>query len=146
MVDDTPAVESLISRLIEAHNTNDVKAFAGVFAEDADFTNVFGQPARGRTAVEDFHAPFFSEPRQPGLPSFVDARLEVLNSSIRFLRGDVAAIDVMWQQTGAIAPDGHAWGTRFGLLNLVVTREKGAWAIAVFHNMDLPQTPIQKAR
>jgi uncharacterized protein (TIGR02246 family) len=146
MLDDAAVVESLISRLIDAHNTNDVKLFASVFAEDADFNNVFGQPAKGRKAIEDFHAPLFSEPRQPGLPSFVNARLEVIGSTIRFLRSDVAAVDVQWRQTGAIGPDGQAWGTRYGLINCIAMREHNVWEIAVFHNMDLPETPIQRTQ
>ena len=143
---DLAAVQFLITRLIEASNANDVKAFAAVFAEDADFANVFGQPAKGRKDIEAFHAPFYSGPRQPGLPSFVNAHLTVLDSRVRFLRPDVAAVDIKWQQTGAISPDGQPWGTRIGLMNWVVTREKGAWAIAVMHNMDLAATPIQRAR
>jgi uncharacterized protein (TIGR02246 family) len=53
------AIESLISSIVGAANSNNVKASAAVFAEDAEFTNVFGQAAKGRTAVEEFHAPFF---------------------------------------------------------------------------------------
>ena len=100
----------------------------------------------GRKEVEAFHAPFSSGPRHTGLPSFVNAHLTVLDSRIRFLRPDVAAVDIKWQQTGAISPDGQPWGTRIGLMNWVPTREKSAWAIAVMHNMDLPATPVQKTR
>jgi uncharacterized protein (TIGR02246 family) len=138
MADDPGAVESLISKLFVAANASDVKGFVAVFAEDAEFTNVFGQLAKGRKAIEDFHVPLFSEPRRPGFPSFVNARFEVLESRIRFLRPDVAAVDVKWRQTGAIAPDGQPWGTRIGMMTWVVTRENGIWAIAVSHNTDLP--------
>jgi hypothetical protein len=48
--------------------------------------NVFGQPAKERDAIEVFHAPFYREPREPGLPLVVNARLEVLDSKIRFVR------------------------------------------------------------
>ncbi len=37
---DHSAVEALVTRLVAASNANDVKAFAEVFAVDADFTNV----------------------------------------------------------------------------------------------------------
>lgn len=138
MPDDTSAVESMIVRMFEAANNGDVKGFVSVFAEDVEFRNVFGHLAKGRQAVEDWHAPMFSGPRQPGRPSFVNARLEVLDTSIRFLRPDVAAVNIKWRQTGAIAPDGQPWGTRIGLMSWVVTQENGVWAIEEFHNMDLP--------
>ena len=141
--DDHRAVQALVSKLVAASNANDVKAFADVFAADADFTNVFGQRAMGRSKIEEFHAPYYSGSRQPGRPSFINAKLTVLENRIRFLRHDVAAVDVKWQQTGAISPDGQPWGTRIGLMNWVVTKEKGTWSIAVMHNMHLPATPGQ---
>jgi uncharacterized protein (TIGR02246 family) len=141
MPSDQTAIESLISGFVQAANTNELQAFAAIFAEDAEFTNMFGQRAKGRTAIEKFHAPLFSEQRQD-LPSIVNAELKVLDRRIRFLRPDVAAVDVNWQQTGAIAAaDGQPWGSRIGLSSWVVTREEGVWAIAVMHNMDLPVAP-----
>jgi len=137
---DEAAIQDLISRLVAGSNANDVKAFANVFAEDADFTNVIGQHAKGRASIEEFHAPYYSGPRQPGRPSFINARLTAVESKIRFLRPDVAAVDIKWQQTGAISPKGHPWGPRTGLMNWVVTREKGMWAIAVMHNLQLTPT------
>ena len=50
--DDHRAVQALVSKLVAASNANDVKAFAEVFAADADFTNVFGQQANGRSTSE----------------------------------------------------------------------------------------------
>lgn len=141
--DDYSAVQALVTKLVAASNANDVRAFADVFAADADFTNVFGQQARGRSQIQEFHAPYYSGARQPGRPSFVNAKLSVLENRIRFLRPNVAAVDVKWQQTGAISPDGQPWGTRIGLMNWIITKEQGAWAIVVIHNMHLPATPTQ---
>jgi len=138
--DDYSAVQALVTNLVAASNANDVKAFADVFASDADFTNVFGQQAKGRSQIQEFHAPYYSGARQPGRPSFINAKLTALESRIRFLRPDVAAVDVKWRQTGAISPEGKPWGTRMGLMNWVVTKENGVWAIAVMHNTPLPAT------
>lgn len=138
MASSEAAVESLVSAFFESMNQNDVKSLVGTFAEDAEFTNVFGKSAKGRKAIEELHAPLFSEPRQPGFPSFVGAELTMLDSRIRFLRSDVATVDIKWQQTGAIAPDGQPWGPRIGLISWVVTNENGVWGIAAMHNMDLP--------
>lgn len=138
---DLGAVKALITRFVDASNANDVHAFAAVFAEGADFTNVFGQPAKGRNQIEAFHAPYYREPRQPGLPSFTHAHLAVLDSQIRFIRSDVAAVDIRWEQTDAVDPDGKPWGRRLGLMNWIATREDGTWSITVMHNLELPRIP-----
>jgi len=46
------ALEKLVSTFVSAWNVHDAHAFAAVFAEDVDFTNVFGIVSHGRAAVE----------------------------------------------------------------------------------------------
>jgi hypothetical protein len=46
--------------LVDAWNRHDAKAFAAVFAEDADFTNWRGTGVSGRSNIEEFHAPMFA--------------------------------------------------------------------------------------
>lgn len=131
----TVAVRALIDRFDRAVNTKDVEAFGSIFAEDGEFTNPVGMSVKGRTAIEKFHAALFSEANRP---SFAHAHLRVLDTSIRFIRPDVATADVRWEQTGAIDPDGKPWGTRRGILSWVVVRNNGQWSIAVWHNLELP--------
>ena len=131
----TQGIRALVDQLVHAVNAKDVKEFGAVFTEDAEFTNLVGMTAKGRSAIESFHAALFSENNKP---SFAHAHLTLLGSSIRLIRPDVAAVDVKWEQTGAIDPTGKPWGTRRGILSWVVTREKGEWRIAVWHNLELP--------
>jgi uncharacterized protein (TIGR02246 family) len=140
------AIESAIQAFLKSFNECNVKAYAACFTKDGEFTNVFGQAATGRQAIEVWHAPMFTQPQTPGIPCFVNAHLKVLDTRIRFLREDVATADIKWQQTGAIAPNGRPWGERIGLLSLVLTRESGSWLIASMHNMDLPVHPPQISR
>lgn len=135
---DTPsqtAIQKLVDAFVEATNAKDARSFGNLFAEDGEFTNPVGMSFKGRSEIEKFHAGLFSENNRP---SFAHAHLTVVNTSIRLLRPDVAAVDIKWEQTGAIAPNGAPWGTRRGILSWVVTRENGAWSIAVWHNMELP--------
>ncbi len=129
------AVHALVKRFAEATNAKDVKAFGSVFAEDGEFTNPVGISVKGRTAIEQFHGALFSEANRP---SFAHAHLKILGTSVRFVRSDVAAVDVKWEQTGAISPEGKPWGTRRGILSWVVTQDNGKWLIAVWHNLELP--------
>jgi uncharacterized protein (TIGR02246 family) len=140
--DDKPKDEAAIRELVKAfastHNRHDATAFAALFCPDGDFTNVRGMTARGRKAIAEFHRPLFEGDTSKGNPSFKNAVLKIEDVKVRFLRPDVASVDILWTQTGSVAPDGKDRGTRKGLAMWVVTKEKGLWQVAVMHNMDLP--------
>lgn len=128
-------IHKLVERFDQAVNAKNVKAFGSIFAEDGEFTNPVGMTVKGRTAIEQFHAALFSENNKP---SFAHAHLNVLDTGIRLIRPDVATVDVKWEQTGAIDPQGKPWGTRRGILSWVVARNNGRWSIQVWHNLELP--------
>lgn len=134
-----PAVQAVVESLVEAWNRHDATAFAACFADDADFTNVFGMEAKGRDAIERFHAPVFRT-------MFRDSCLSATATRVRFLRPDVAAVDARWEMTGARDPRGHEWPLRRGLINLALTHEHGGWSIAVMHNMDLPPEELAEGQ
>jgi uncharacterized protein (TIGR02246 family) len=148
--DDRPTDEAAIRRLATAlettHNKHDAKGFAAIFTSDGDFTNVKGMSARGRQAIEEFHLPLFEGDTSRGNPSFKNAVLKITEVSARFLRPDVASVDILWTQTGSIGPDGKDRGIRKGLANWIVTKENGKWQVAVMHNMDLPVDPAADDR
>jgi uncharacterized protein (TIGR02246 family) len=137
--DAAQAAEGLVNSLVAAWNAHDARAFARCFAEDANFTNVFGMHAKGRAAIETFHAPIFAT-------MFKDSRLAATQTRSRALRADIVAFDVRWEMTGARGPDGASWPLRRGLMNMVAVREGSAWSIAVMHNMDLPSEEMAEAQ
>ncbi len=137
---DEDSIRKVIAAFNAAVSKLDAHAYSMVFHEDADFTNVLGMRKRGRKAIEDFHRPVFEGDGLQGPPSFKHAVFKVLDTHIRFLRPDVANVDVTWSQTGAVL-NGKDMGARKGLLMWVVTKERGVWAISVMHNMDLPLEP-----
>ena len=141
MVDQTAttAIEGIAAQLAEAWNRYDARALASVFAEDADFTNVFGMVAKGRAAIEALHAPLFKT-------MFKESRLTVTETRVRLIRPDVASVDVKWTMTGARDPHGNPWPERVGLLNWIATRHGERWLIDVSHNMDLPSPDLAKAQ
>jgi uncharacterized protein (TIGR02246 family) len=135
--DDEKSVRALVAGMGEAFAKLDAHAFAAVFHEDADFTNVWGMSAHGRKEIEEFHRPLLEGDGAGPIPSFKHAELKILDTKIRFLRPDIACVDATWSQTGAVR-NGKDMGVRKGLLMLVATREGSGWGIAVMHNMDLP--------
>jgi uncharacterized protein (TIGR02246 family) len=131
---DEHAIHAVMDRFMDAWNHHDAKAFAAVFSEDADFTNVRGVGASGRPKIEAFHAPVFAT-------IFSKSHQEYTDIKTRFLRPDVAAVDVRWKMTGAMDPQGNPWPDRTGLLNFVMIKSNGQWQIVVMHNLDTSAPP-----
>jgi len=134
---DEKSISALLTAMGDAFAKLDAHAFSLVFHEDADFTNVWGMSAHGRKGIEEFHRPLLEGDGSGPVPSFKHAETKIVDTRIRFLRPDVAAVDAMWTQTGAIQ-NGREMGFRKGLLMLIATKEADRWGIAVMHNMDLP--------
>lgn len=124
------AIETRIAELTAAWNVHDAAAFTAPFAEDVDFTNVFGITLHGRAAITASHEKIFK-----GM--FSDSQHRVTDVRIRFLSADIAAVDARWEMTGARDPQGNPWPKRFGLMNMIATRKDRAWWFSVFHNQDL---------
>ena len=134
---DEKAIRDVMDRFMDAWNRHDAHAFAAVFAEDADFTNVLGIGASGRAKIEEFHAPVFAT-------IFKNSHQKHDDIKIRFIRDDIAAVDVHWQMTGATDPQGNPRPDRRGLLNFVMAKDAGRWQIVVMHNLDLSAPPLPK--
>jgi uncharacterized protein (TIGR02246 family) len=128
------AIRKVVDRFVEAWNAHDAHAFAGVFAADADFTNVRGAGATGRAKIEEFHAPLFATIFKSSHQSYTDIK-------IRFIRADVAAVDVRWQLISVLDEQGNPRPDRNGLLSFVMTENAGAWQITVMHNLELTAPP-----
>ena len=131
---DEHAIRTVMDRFVDAWNRHDAKAFAAVFAEDADFTNWRGTGASGRSKIEDFHAPMFAT-------IFSKSHQEYTDIKTRFIRPDVAAVDVRWKLTGAMDPQGNPRPEREGLLSFVMAKNAGRWEIVVMHNLDVSALP-----
>ena len=134
---DKAAINAVLTdRFLAGWNAHDAHVFASAFAPDADFTNVRGASASGRENIEQFHAQAFQT-------MFMQSHQSAEVKKIRFLKPDVAVVDVRWEMTGALSPDGSSRAVRTGLLDLVFTSSGGSWFIAVMHNVDL--TPVAAA-
>jgi len=133
---DQSAIESVIAQFGDAWNRHDAHSFAALFAEDADFTNWRGTHARGRKAVEEFHAPLFSS------AMFRDSRQTCRLRNIRFLKPDVAIADIDWEMTGVITVEGADRSPRRGLVDWAMVKTNGRWRISVMHNTDFTSQAI----
>jgi uncharacterized protein (TIGR02246 family) len=89
---DREAIGTVVTRFTNAWNQHDAHAFSLVFAETADFTNVKGMGASGRVSIEQFHT-------GPFQTFFKASRLTTSLKTVRFIKPDVAAVDILWEMT-----------------------------------------------
>ena len=132
---DRAAIAKTVQNYMDSWNTHNIHAVAMTYAEDCEFTNNFGDVTHGRDGMEKAFGPFmtgvYSETHQTGTVR-----------SIRFIKPDVAAVDVDWEMTGAKNQDGTVRPTRKGIHSLVMTKQgDGAWLIAVMHVHEFTATP-----
>jgi len=129
------AIANAVQNYMDSWNTHDVHGVAMTYTEDCDFVNNFGELTHGRDGMEKTFGPFmtgvYSETHQTGKVR-----------SIRFLKPDVAAVDVDWEMTGAKNQDGTLRPTRKGIHSLIMTKQTdGSWLIAVMHVHEFTATP-----
>src|ERR1700733_1369135 len=132
---DRAAIAKAIQGYMDSWNTHNVHGVALTYTEDCDFVNNFGDVTHGRDGMEKTFGPFmtgvYSETRQTGKVR-----------SIRFLKPDVAAVDVDWEMTGAKNQDGTVRPTRKGIHSLIMTKQPaGSWLIAVMHVHEFTASP-----
>jgi len=122
-------VARLAARLADAWNAHDPRAFAVLFALDADFTNVVGVHVAGRPDIERLHARVFAT-------VFRDSQLSIEETRARPLGNDLFAADVAWSMIGARSADDQPRGARQGVMALVVRVDDQAAEIVVMHNIE----------
>jgi uncharacterized protein (TIGR02246 family) len=135
---DEAAIRSIVQSAADAWNRGDAEAFAARYADNGDFTNVIGQQLYGKEAFIAQHAKIFST-------IYKGSHNELVVSKITFLRPDVALVDIDGILKGAlhIPPGVKAFddGAVHVKLLEVMTKEKGSWVIAAFHNVAVYPLP-----
>jgi uncharacterized protein (TIGR02246 family) len=139
--EDEAQIQAIVLSEADAWNRGDAEAFGLHYAEDGSFTNVIGQQIYGRQAFIAQHARIFSTIYKGSHNTFTIGK-------IKFLRPDVAVVDIDGVLTGANRlPPGLQAGEDGAVhvkLQEVMTREKGLWWIAAFHNVAVHPLPPEK--
>ena len=120
----------------QAWNRHDMKAWANLFAEDADFVNVAGWWWKGRAEIEQKHA---------GAHAFLfrESTLTIDEVHTRFLTPEIAVVHVLWSLAGHKNPDGTPGQPRKGVFTQVLQKQNGKWLIAAAQNTDSrPEVPM----
>jgi uncharacterized protein (TIGR02246 family) len=133
--DDDAAIKRVVTQYEEYWNRHEFAKTAELRTEDSENVNVVGQRSTRADAAKG--GPSYYQ------QAFGNSTIHDTVISIKYLKPDVAGVDVAWEMTGAKCPDGSDASYRVGLKSLVMTKVRGKWLMAIFHNMDLP-TPADR--
>ena len=131
---ETDGPKALVDGFVSAWNAHDMKAFARLFAEDADFVNVAGMWWKGRADIQAKH-------EESHATRFKATTLVVKEASERFPRPDVGLVHVRWELTGEVDREGTAAPPRRGILQIVAVRETDGWKIIAAQNTNSAAPP-----
>lgn len=127
---DSVGVIKTVAAFRVALGKGDARAFADLFSEDADFTNVVDQSIHGRQNIYEHHLGVFKS--RPAT-----RKNNVLSYSIRFLKSDIAAVEIRWDNIHTMGPDGTTLPNRDGAWISVMTKENQQWYFKVVRNVFL---------
>ena len=131
---DETAVRNIIQEEITAWNSGDAAAYSRHFAEDGTCTNIRGELFTGRQAFIQRHDYLFKGP-------FHGSTLKQDIVSLRFIRPDVAVVEVLTSVTGIqkLSPGTNTddKGRLRTRLLQVIAKDGGEWKIVAYHNTDV---------
>lgn len=136
------AEEASIRKVIDAEedawNRGDAKAFAARFQEDGAFTDVFGAVSHTRAELEKRQVEFFTS-------LFKGSRLALKVRKVRFLRPDVAIVEIDTEVSGfrKLPPVVYVDAEKVlrTRLQQVMAKTGTNWMVAAFHNVDVKTPP-----
>ena len=101
---------------------------AKIMADDVDFVTVATTYLHGRADFEKFHTRLLSG-------RFKEASITPLQTTVRFLRPDMAVVHWSWKIEGDRNMDGTMrQQPRYGMMIMVAEKRKGTWLVVVAQN------------
>ena len=131
---DETEIRAVTSAFIDTWNHHDMKAFAELFTNDADFVNVIGLWWKGRAEIQKEHEAIHATRMK-------NSYLTDLKTTVRFLQPDIAIAHMRWELTGDTGLEGKPLPTRKGILTFVLTKTGNQWLITAGQNTDIVPLP-----
>jgi uncharacterized protein (TIGR02246 family) len=143
---DDAAIRGIVQDEIAAWNQGDAAAYSRHFAADGTFTNITGQFFTGYDAFLKQHEVIFQG-------RFKQTKLQQDIVSLKFVRPDVAVVEVLTSVTGVVSAQlaqctgADAQGRLRTRLLQVVVRQGNEWKVVSYHNVDVkPGIPVPDPR
>lgn len=118
------AIGEMLGKFSVAARTRDAKAYASLYAEDAQWINAFGDRRTGRSEIETFYTRLFGHPGER------DTKTTMIGPpTLRLVRSDVAVVQWVMLGEGQRDDAGNVLPKRKTHHSLVVATEQGRWVI-----------------
>lgn len=137
MSDELVKITNTVQAFAECWNLHDMKAFADLFAPDAEFVNVVGLWWKGRDEIKKAHE--FSHATM-----FKNSHLTISDVSIRFPAEAIAIARCRWALEGHVSPEGKRLPARNGILVHVLSRNLEKWSIIDSQNTDIVEGVLSR--
>jgi uncharacterized protein (TIGR02246 family) len=124
---DEATVRAVIKAFIDSWNRHDMRALAALFAEDADFVDVFGNWFKDRMAIERALT-------QRHATVFQNSRFTEKDFAIRFHKPDLAIVHAVIELRGAVDRQGQQLPPSLGIITSVIEEVAGGWQIIALQN------------
>ena len=124
---DEAAVRDVPRAFAAAWAKHDGQQLARIMSEDVDFVDVAGDWLRGRPDFALYHSRLLSV-------RFRDSTLTPLETSVRFLRPDMAVLHWSWRIEGDRNFDLSPRKPRFGVFTMIVEKKGGEWLVTLAQN------------
>jgi uncharacterized protein (TIGR02246 family) len=131
MTTEEAAIQTILQQIETGWNAYDSVSIAELFAEDANFIQIFGGQLDGRTAIEAAHRVIFNTIYRGSHASF-------MLRSIRFVRPDVAIVFARAHVKFKENNETREIETR---PTLIVVKEQAKWQIVAFQNTKISEVP-----
>jgi len=124
---DEEAVRKLPQAFCDAWAKHDGHELAKMMSDDVDFVTVATVYLHGRPDFEKFHVRLLSG-------RFKDSTITPLETTVRFMRPDMAVVHWSWKIAGDKNFDGTARPPRFGMMTMVAEKRGDNWQVVVAQN------------
>ena len=125
--EDEQAARKLPQAFCDAWAKHEGHELAKIMADDVDFVTVATTYLHGRSDFETFHVRLLSG-------RFKEAMIAPLQTTVRFLRPDMAVVHWSWRIEGDKNPDGSPRQPRYGMMTMVAEKRSGTWLVVVAQN------------
>jgi len=129
-------IDAVLASAAERWNRHDTATYAAHWMEDATFVNVVGMHREGRKRIQ-------AEFDYLHAGRFKDSTFVILKRTVRFLKPDVAAVNVWWEMQNDPGAPGHPVenGVRRGVFTHVMLLTPDGWRFAASQNTDILPIP-----
>ena len=129
---DEKAIKATVDQWVAGWDGGDIAAVAALYAEAADYVDLYGQRHEGRAAIQKAFTDVNAGP-------YKGTKLKLTTISVRFVTPTLAVSDSKWEMTEMPETEGEAAPAK-GLSTAVMVKQGEQWLITA-HRSRVPFTP-----